>query len=125
MNSDLTPLARATLAALNRLPLVSANGYRITNWTGVVSAMLEDNGHCYAVSEHYCAHCAIGRHCDNGTDGEGLCLHKLALRQAWNDATRQAAKERRFHEAIAADDERMRDYHEENADRYAVMAGAA
>jgi len=118
-------LRTATLAALNRLPLVTVNGYRITNWTGVVSALLEDNGYCYDVSEHYCPHCAIGRHCDNGTDGDSFCLHKLALRQAWNDALRQAQKERRFREAIAADDQAAADYYDERADRYAVSRGVA
>ena len=46
------------------------------------SGHMVDNGTTLAVSPHYCAHCGAPNGHDNGTDGEGDCIHKRALRLA-------------------------------------------
>ena len=43
------------------------------------SGMMRVDGVSLMVAPHYCAHCGVDRHCDNGTDGEADCIHKQAM----------------------------------------------
>jgi len=97
MNSTTPQLAKAIKEAIDQLPKVYINGYDV-EFVAPLVAHITDNGTTLAVSDYYCPHCR-----DNN-DGEMVCIHKLALRQAWRYALRCKAQERRFHEAIAADD---------------------
>jgi len=119
--NDLTTLATKIQVAISELPETESNGYRI-RFVAPLTANFSANGeYPMSVTEYYCSICAAA----GMNDGEGTCIHKLAVRRAWDEALRKAASERRFRDAIAADDRAARDYHDEMSDRRAVMAGVA
>ena len=98
--NDLTTLATKIQVAISELPETESNGYRI-RFVAPLTANFSANGeYPMIVTDYYCAICAA----DGRDDGEGPCIHKQTLRRAWDMATRKAASERRFRDALAADD---------------------
>ena len=119
--NDLTTLATKIQVAISELPETESNGYRI-RFVAPLTANFSANGeYPMSVTEYYCSICAAA----GMNDGEGTCIHKLAVRRAWNIALAQAQENRRWRDAIAADDEAAADYYDERADRYAVSRGVA
>ena len=81
---DSTKAAPVQMTALSddridRLAVLMGSIVRMDQRNGSFCTMT-DNGNALWVSDYYCAHCGP---IHGGGDGEGDCIHKRALRLAW------------------------------------------